>query len=361
MKKPKEISDLSTVREILVRGPNWVGDNIFAIPAVQRLKKEFPAGRLTVLAAKGLVPIWELAEGVDGVIPFDLRGGLRDLKGKRDLVRQLRKRRFDLAVIFPRSFESALWVWLAGIPHRWGYGEQGRSGLLTRPAHSQRDYRLTPRIDYYYRLLDNGAGEAQAPPARLVIRPDLQQQANEILRLAGGDLSGRALVGFHPRSSYGPAKCWPPENFARLARILVERRDASVLLFGSEPEKELLAGIADRAGERVVNLAGRTDLKTLAALISLCRVFVANDSGPLHLAAALKVPVIGLYGSTDPSATGPRGETARVIYKGVECSPCLKRVCPKDFSCMETIEPEEVMATVEQLWHLSAGNNRIYS
>lgn len=343
------------VREVLVRAPNWVGDNIFAVPAVQRLKREFSSARVTVLAAAGLAPLWELAEGVDGVIPFDLRGGFRDLRGKRELIHRLKEGRFDLAVVFPRSFESALWIWLAGIPRRWGYGAAGRSFLLTRRASSARGYRQTPRIDYYYRLLDCGAVAAPSPPARLFIPPDLPRRALDLLREAGIDPGVRPLAGLHPRASYGPAKCWPPDNFVRLARMLVEKKKAAVLLFGSEKERDLLEGIAARAGKGAVNFAGRTDLRSLAALISLCRVLVANDSGPLHLASALGIPVVGLYGSTDPAATGPRGGKARVIYKGVECSPCLQRVCPGDFSCMEKITPQEVMAAVEEIWEDKEG------
>ena len=338
------------IREILVRTPNWVGDNIFAIPAVQRLKREFPSARLTVLAAAGLAPIWELAEGVDGVIPFRPRGGFRDLKGKWKLILQLRRRGFDLAVILPRSFESALWIRLAGIPRRWGYAEEGRSFLLTRAARSEQGYRRTPRVDYYYRLPDGGTGGARAEPARLAIPPELRRRARELLEVSGIDPGAAPLAGLHPRASYGPAKCWPPEKFARLARRLAGEKRAVCLLFGSEKERDLLEGIAEAAGEGTVNLAGRTDLRLLAALISLCRVLVANDSGPLHLAAALGVPAVGLYGSTDPGATGPRGEKVRVIYRGAECAPCLQRVCPGDFSCMEEITPGEVMAAVEELW-----------
>lgn len=336
------------IREILVRAPNWVGDNIFAVPAVQRLKREFPSARLTVLAARGVTPVWELAEGVDGVIPFELRGGFRDWGGKLRLIRRLREESFDLAVIFPRSFESALWIRLAGVPRILGYGENGRSLLLTRLARSDRGYRDTPRVDYYYRLLDGGGGEAAAPPARLVISPELRRRALDLLGEAGIDPGKRPLAGLHPRASYGPAKCWPPDNFARLARWLSERKGAAVVLFGTAGERASLEEIA--AGSGAANLAGRTDLKTLAAAISLCRVVAANDSGPLHLAAALGVGAVGLYGSTDPGATGPRGEKVRVIYQGVECSPCLKRVCPRDFSCMTKITPEEVMAAVEEVW-----------
>ncbi len=343
-----EIAADDRIRKILVRAPNWVGDNIFAVPAVQRLKREFPSARLTVLAARGVAPVWELAEGVDGVIPFELRGGPRDWRGKLRLIRRLREESFDRAVIFPRSFESALWIRLAGIPRTLGYGEKGRSFLLTRAARSDRGYRRTPRIDYYYRLLDGGEGEAQAPPARLVISAALRRRALELLEEAGIDPERRPLAGLHPRASYGPAKCWPPENFARLARWLSERKGAAVLLFGTAGERDPLEEIS--AGTGAVNLAGRTDLKTLAAVISLCRVLAANDSGPLHLAAALGVGAVGLYGSTDPAATGPRGEKVRVIYRKAECSPCLKRVCPRDFSCMTKITPEEVMAAVEEVW-----------
>ncbi len=343
------------VREILARVPNWVGDCIFAIPAVQRLKREFPSARLTVLVARWLVPIWELVEGVDEIIPFELRGGIRDLPGKRRLVSQLRDRNFDLAVIFPRSFESALWIHRAGVPRRWGYKAGARSFLLTRPVRSDQDYRQAPRIDYYYRLLDGGRSKEPPVPARLAIPPAVRRQALDLLSAEGIDPDKRPLVGFHPRASYGPAKCWPAAKFSRLAGKLTRRRKAIVLLFGSGRERQLLEEIVAGAGKDTVNLAGRTDLKTLAALLSLCRVVVANDSGPLHLAAALGVPVVGLYGSTDPVATGPRGARTRVIYKGISCSPCLYRVCPRDFACMERITPEEVLTAVEELWPAEHG------
>ncbi len=336
-------------KNILIRVPNWLGDNIFTLPAVRELRRLFPAARLTVLASTGLAPLWDLVEEVDGSIAYDLRGGARDLKKKLDLIRVLRSRRFDLAVIFPRSFESALWVRLAGIPRRWGYAEEGRSFLLTRGAVSPRGYRHTPRIDYYYHLIDDCESDDPAPPGVLEISPELLARVREKLSATGGDGMEENLAGFHPLASYGPAKCWPLQKFIRLARLLVKERGMRVLLFGSGGERELLQEAAETAGPGVINLVGRTDLKELAALISLCRVFVANDSGPLHLAAALDVPVVGLYGSTDPAATGPRGRMTRIIYKDADCSPCLKRTCSTDFRCMEEITPEEVMREMDLL------------
>jgi len=191
------------------------------------------------------------------------------------------------------------------------------------------------------------------------LSPELIGRAKELLLRVIEDDRDRLIIGFHPRSSYGPAKCWPGQSFSRLAELLAKKHGATVLLFGSEKERGLLEQIAADAGDGVVNLAGRTDLKESAGLLSLCRVFVANDSGPLHLAAALEVPVIGLYGSTDPEATGPRGKRVSVIYKNVECSPCLLRECPTDFKCMESITPEEVMAEIIFLLNQGDKNDEI--
>lgn len=326
-----------------------MGDNIFTLPAVRRLRELFPEARLTILVRSSLGSLWEMVPEVNDVIVHDLRGGWRDLKRKRVLIGMLRSRGFELAVIFPRSFESALLIRLAGIPRRWGYAEEGRSLLLTRAVRSPLGYRNTHRIDYYYRLIGGEENSHPVPFARIVPSGDLLDRAWELLREETGYGGRGSLIGFHPRASYGPAKCWPLEKFARLAELLVKKTGVPVLLFGSDEERDILRQVVEAAGAGVFNLAGKTNLKELAALIKLCRVFVANDSGPLHLAAALGVPVVGIYGSTDPAATGPRGRGVRIIYKGVDCSPCLKRICPTDFKCMEEITPEEVMGQVEEL------------
>jgi len=201
-------------------------------------------------------------------------------------------------------------------------------------------------VDYYYRIVEEG----EAPPPRLEVGDKPREDARRLLAEVTGGREGTPLVGLHPQSSYGPAKCWPRENHARLARRLVREKGARVLVFGGEGEREAARQLASSAGEGVFSLAGETDLPLLAALVRLCRLVVANDSGPLHLAAAVGTPVIGLFGSTDPRATGPRGRRVRVIYKNVSCSPCLLRVCPTDLRCLTRITPEEVMAAAEELW-----------
>lgn len=344
MKEPS-----SPIRSILVKAPNWVGDNVFTFPAVAAARSLFPGAGISVLVKRGIAPLWELVEGVREVIPYQVRGGARDLSAKAALVRSLRQKRFDLALIFPRSLESAIWVCLAGIPERWGYAEEGRSLLLTRRRECARGYRHTHRIDYYYRLVADLPEGTPAPLARLSLPEGLRARAREALERATGRADWKRLYGLHPRASHGPAKCWPLESYGRLAAELSRGEESAVIVFGNAVEAELAGRVARGGGRRVFSLAGETDLKDLAGLIGLCRVFVANDTGPLHLAAALGVPVVGLFGSSDPEATAPRGDQARTIYKAVPCSPCLRRVCPTDFRCMTEITVEEVLSVVQEL------------
>jgi len=342
---------------ILIKAPNWVGDNIFTLSAVRQLRLIHPRARLTVLVKSGIKELWEMVREVDEIMGYDFPGGSKGLKRKWKLIRELRRNKYDLAVIFPRSFESALWMRLAGIKRRWGYRAEGRSFLLTRATKSPRGYRRTHRIDYYYHLLDDARSDLTAPSPELELSPGIISRARDFIEKETGGSDSDRLVGLHPRASHGPAKCWPLEHYARLARLLVQEKNATVLVFGREHEREMAASVVRPAAPRAFNLAGKTDLKELAALIKLCRVLVANDTGPLHLGAALGVPVVGLFGSSDPAATGPRGPFSRIIYKNPPCGPCLKRFCPTDFICMTSITPEEVISTVDELWEAKDRRN----
>ena len=340
------------IERILIREPNWVGDNIFTLPAVRELRRRYPRAYLAVMTRVSIAPLWRLIGDIDEVIPFNFRGGLRDRKAKREMVGILREKHFDLAVIFPRSFESAWLVFRARISRRWGYRADLRSFLLTRSPDCPSGYRHMHRADYYYRLLPGGAESASAPLARIEISPDLRDRALAIIKGEDPGIDEHKLVGFHPWASYGPAKCWPADRFAFLGKMLVEKSKMKVLIFGGPSDRRPSEQLARAIGKGAINLAGKSDLDELAGLISLCRGFVANDSGPLHLGAALDIPVIGLFGSSDPAATAPRGEKVRTIFKDIPCSPCLKAVCPTDFRCMTSITSEDVYS---QLKHLMEG------
>lgn len=341
--------EIGKIEKILIRQPNWVGDNIFTIPAVQELRRRFPRAHLAIVTRDSIAELWKLVAEIDEVITFDFRGGFRDFKAKGNLVRLLKRKHFDLAVIFPRSFEAALLVYWARIPRRWGYRSDCRSILLTRRPICSAGYRRTHRADYYYRLLGNGDEVFQAPPAKLAVTLELRKRSLALLRTESAEIDENKLIGLHPWASYGPAKCWPADNFAALSRLLVEKLGVTVVIFGGSSDRAPAEKLIRAAGEGVVNLTGKTDLDELAGLISLCRGFVANDSGPLHLAAALGVPTVGLFGSSDPAATSPRGGAVRTIFKNIPCSPCLKAVCPTDFKCMTTITPEEVFSQLKEL------------
>jgi len=337
------------IERVLIREPNWVGDNIFTLPAVRELRRRYPRAHLAVMTRLSIAPLWNLIGEVDEVIPFDFGEGWRGWRAKRDLVRTLRKKRFDLAVVFPRSFASAWLVFRARIPRRWGYRADLRSLLLTRRPACPDGYRRIHRADYYYRLLKGVSASASAPPVRIEITPRLRERALSIVRGEDAGIDEGRLVGFHPWASYGPAKCWPADRFASLGKMLVEKMKMRVMIFGGPSDRGPADRLARAIGAGVINLAGKSELDELGGLISLCRGFVANDSGPLHLAAAIGIPVIGLFGSSNPAATAPRGENVRTIFKNIPCSPCLKAVCPSDFQCMISITPEDVYSQLEQM------------
>ena len=339
---------MNRIKNILIRQPNWVGDNIFTLPAVQELRRRWPEASLTVLTKPGIVPFWKLVPEVDRVIAFPFRGGLHDLRKKFLLARKLGRMRFDLAVIFPRSFESALWAFLAGIRQRWGYREEGRGFLLTRRAVCPQGYRQTHRIDYYFRLLDGGKGGQPAPAAFISLPEKLGAEAQAILKKAFPGRGDHPLIGLHPRASHGPAKCWPVEHYGALAERLGRELGARILIFGTAIEAELNGRVAEAGGASVLDLTGKTSLAELAALMAACDVVVGNDTGPIHLAAATGTSVVALFGSSDPAATAPRGKRVAVIYRNLPCSPCLRQVCPRDTRCLTEITPGEVFSQVKR-------------
>jgi heptosyltransferase-2 len=338
-------SDNRPPDRILVRAVNWVGDTVLVYPAVRQLAEAFPGSRIAVLAPEHLVELWEGFPGVDEVISFRPgkggRGFLEDLR----VSRVLREGRFDLAVIFPRSFRSALQVRMAGIPVRIGYGDEGRSFLLTHAVPRGRKLLEVHRVHYYRALLSGLGGSEEVRPPRIALKDAERQWAQRTLQ-EPGLLDGRVLIGMNPGATYGLAKCWLPDRFSELGRRLADRTGASILVFGKGSERPLAEEILAGLGGNGVDLVGKTGLLQLAALLDRCRLLVTNDTGTMHVAAAVDTPVVALFGSTDPVTTGPWGEGHTVVRKKVDCSPCLKRVCPTDHRCMNLITVDDVEEAV---------------
>ena len=353
------------IKKILVRSTNWIGDAIMTTPAVARLGELFPDARITVAARPWVLPVFTENPGVHSTIPLDVDRGLRGILSRFGTARMLRQEAFDLALIFPNSFDSAFTPWLAGIPRRAGYATDMRTMLLTHKVPVPAWKRKRHEVFYYINLAESldqdrphetSLQEGSPGEPRLILRvsPCAARWAREFLtsrEVAEDDL----LIGFNPGAAFGPAKCWPVENFVKLGRMLLDYSSASgrrtwIAVLGTEKEEETGRAICAPLGDRALNLAGRTDLPQVMAFIQRLNLLVTNDSGLMHVGAALDTPLVALFGSTNPVTTGPWSTRSRIVSNNVECAPCMRRECPSDFKCMRELEAAMVFdVCVEQL------------
>jgi heptosyltransferase-2 len=339
--------DFSQVNRILVRGVNWVGDTILSYPTVQQLKALFPKSHLTILIPSHLADLWKTFPHIDEIIPFQKKGGIGSIWEDINLSQSLKERNFDLAVILPRSFRSAFHIYLARIPIRIGYRDEGRSLFLTHGIHRTQETLHVHRVHYYQRLLEP-FGKIETPPSpQVYLREEDRRWANQVL-LDLGISEGKPLIGMNPGATYGLAKCWYPDRFGELGRRLSEKWQANILLFGKEGERPIILEIQRHLGTKGIDLTGKTSLLQLAALLERCALLVTNDTGTMHVAAAVGIPVVALFGSTPPPITGPWGDDHVVVKKDVDCSPCWKRVCATDHRCMKLITVDDVEEVVDR-------------
>jgi len=324
-----------------------VGDTILSYPTVQQLKTLFPKSHLTILIPSYLADLWKTSPHVDEIIPFQKKRGFGSIWEDLNLSQSLKERNFDLAVLLPRSFRSAFHIYLAGIPIRIGYRDEGRSLFLTHRIRRTEEILHTHRIHYYQRLLEP-LGKTENPPSpQLYLREEDRRWANQVL-MDLGILEGKPLIGMNPGATYGLAKCWYPDRFGELGKRLVEKWEAKILLFGKEEEQPLVHEIQRHLGAKGMDLTGKTRLLQLAALLERCDLLVTNDTGTMHVATAVGTPVVALFGSTPPHITGPWGDGHVVVKKDVDCSPCWKRVCPTDHRCMELITVDDVEEVINR-------------
>lgn len=335
---------LENVKRILVRAPNWLGDAVMALPAISALGKAYPKASLALLAHRRVAGLYGLEKRREEVIIYDPQGIHRGVKGTARLVRDLRERYYDLAVVFPNSFSSAWMAFLARAKQRVGYAAEGRGRLLTTRLPLPKDYRKRHLAESYTDLVRELGIEIKASVPHITLDPDIKREGEAFLRGAGIPKDIK-VIGLGPGATYGEAKRWDPECFAEVGKRLGAKGYWLVLL-GVREEKVLCDRIGEAIGEKVVSLAGKTDLQLLAGVLAQCEAFVSNDTGAMHLAAALGVPVVGLFGSTSPEWTRPLGR-AKVIYKRPYCSPCFARTCPDGSRrCWKAIEAEEVLTSV---------------
>jgi heptosyltransferase II len=338
------------VGRAVVFAPNWLGDSVMALPAIQSLRIHYPAARLAVAARPAVAALFAMVPGVDEIVPLDSRAGLSSVRQWRRDATRLGQGGFDLALLLPNSFLSAWIASNAGIAERWGYATDLRGRWLTKAI-------ARPRTDLhqadYYLALTTALGLPATPRVAKVVPPPAAVNAARGLVPAT-----RPFVVLAPGAAYGRAKQWPPSHVAALVLDLWRRRQWPSVLVGAGADRtagdEVLDALDALPGGRaassaVVDLIGRTDLPTLAATLSLAHAVVANDSGAMHLAAAVGTPVVAVFGATNEHHTSPLpaaldAPAPRIAVHHVWCRPCMLRECPLGHQCMRGVEPSQVAA-----------------
>jgi len=342
------------IERLLIRGTNWIGDAVMTMPAIAAVRKSFPRARISILVKPWVAELFYINPDVDEVVIFEDPGRHSGPAGKFRLSMELRERRFDAAILLQNAIEAAIIAGLAGIPIRAGYNSDVRGMLLTHSVRRTPAIFTVHQVDYYLEMVK--ALGCQSAGRTLDLRPseEYRKLADAVLAPFGFDKK-RFLVGLAPGATYGPAKKWFPERFAAVADHVMDHYPAQVVLFGSAADRDSLGAVAANAHHPLLDLAGKTSLKEAIGLISRCRLFVSNDSGLMHIAGALDIPTLAIFGSTNPVTTSPVGSRSVVIRKDVSCSPCLKVSCPTDFRCMGLIKTDEICRAADDMLRLPPG------
>jgi lipopolysaccharide heptosyltransferase II len=347
--------------KILVRATNWVGDAVMSIPALEAIRARWPEAEITILARSHVAGLYRGQQFADRLLVVESAAGRGGLLAVERLAAALRRERFDVGIVLPNSFASAWLLWRAGAAERVGYARDGRGWLLTRAVALPRAQELPAHETYGYCELLRRAGWLESLPQveriGLPVSPAAREQAREKLARLGGESRGQARlrVALASGAVNSRAKRWPPERYAELADRLVDEFGAAVVLFGAASEREVTRRIEARMRHRPIDLAGQTTIEELPALLAACDLFIGNDSGAAHVAAAVGLPVVVVFGPTDPERTRPLSPRATVVREPVSCSPCLLRDCPVDHRCMDRVSVEKVYAAARRWISNEAG------
>lgn len=332
---------------ILVKGTNWIGDVFLSLPAIYSLRHIFPDAKIDVAVKQPLKGLFAAGLGsdvIDSVIEYDT-GFFREV----DFIRAVRTKKYDLGVTFPRSLHSALMLFFGGVKERVGYAADLRSPLLTKRVARTEEIRGVHQMEYYRNLVSVLGDPGPPVIPEFTLTDDDRAEGIRLLKKHGLSREGQggALIGINPGAAYGSAKMWYPERFAKTADTLVKEFGGRAVVFGGPGDVEVAEMVASSMETSPILLAGKTSIKGLVSAIANMDIFITNDSGPMHIAAALKVPIVAVFGSTNHVTTAPmapEGTAVIVRRDDVECSPCLERVCPKrHHRCMDLIEAEDVV------------------
>ncbi len=337
----------ANARRILLRLPNWLGDIVMAAPAVHTIAKAHPQAHIVASAPAPFLPLAALLPGVSETVPCGRDRRLADFRASRN---RLRTYEFDLAVVFPRSTRAAIAPWLARIPTRLGLGATGRRRMLTHRVENWRPLRSFHR-SAYYAAVAKPFGDVTLPAWRAIPTKDHRDAADAILIRLGRDRD-KPLVVLEPGASYGPAKCWSAQQFGELARAAIHELGCEVLTVGTSESALVEHKIARVAGPKLLRGVGKTpDVGALMGVIASADAVVSNDTGPMHVSAALGIPLVAIFGATDPVVSSPNvSAPCRLIYDPEPCSPCFLRTCPiPGHPCLTKISPVRVLTHLAAL------------
>ncbi len=341
---------------ILIIAPNWIGDAVMTQPLLANIKEQYPESNIDVLASNWVAPIYRACSEVHEVIEAKFEHKQLQWDLRQQLAKKLAAKKYQACFVLPNSFKSALIPWLANIPFRIGYRGELRFGLINLPLDNPSKINRPPMVEHYLALSqllgkDQALAISNSPTPKLNVSPIANQSVRA--KLQSAKIDPENIYVMCPGAEYGPTKRWPTSHFAELAQRLIARNpNNQIILLGSKSDHALAQEIHSQAkqDDHIHNWCGNTSLDEAIALIGLSKAVISNDSGLMHIAAALKTPQVAIFGSSDPAHTPPLSDKAKVIWLNLTCSPCHKRECPLGhLNCLNDILPEQVFATLNTL------------
>ncbi|MCX8038311.1 MAG: lipopolysaccharide heptosyltransferase II [Candidatus Sumerlaeia bacterium] len=333
--------------KILIKCPNWVGDAILITPALRALRERFPQAHIAAVARPWVAPLMRTNPDLNAVWEESPRS---DWAGFWQLARRLRAEQFDLGIAFANSFAAALLLWAGRVRRRIGYARDNRSLLLTDRVRVRPELLCDHEVKYHFHLLSALGGVPETMPP-LVLEEDAAAREKVARVLSEQGISPETpLAGLNPLAFYGSAKRWPPSRFAAVGKRLAEALNGIAYVAGTASEKAAAQEVCDAVGARARNLSGLFNLPELVSLIKRSEIFVTNDSGAMHIAAALGVRTVAIFGATDWVKTSPWSGNAIVVRRETACAPCMLRACPIDHRCMRRVQVNDVLDAIRRRW-----------
>ena len=343
------------MQSILIIAPNWIGDAVSTQPLLANLKVLYPDSKIDILASNWVAPVYRACSEVHEVIEAKFEHKKLQWNLRKEIAKEIEAKNYQACFVLPNSFKSALIPWLANIPFRIGYRGELRFGLINLALDNPSKVNRPPMVEHYLVLSQLLKDDESIPldkfAPKLNVSGAAKQQVGQ--KLQDANINRDSIYAICPGAEYGPSKRWPTEHFAVLAQQLIKQNSNNqIVLLGSKSDYSLSQEITSQSKlvSNIHNWCGNTSLDEAIALIGMSKAVVSNDSGLMHIAAALQIPQVAIFGSSDPAHTPPLSDRAKIMWLNMSCSPCHKRVCPLGhLRCLKDILPEQVLATLNTL------------